>query len=250
MPATTPAAQRGTLKEAQRVCDNLIQMVEKVTLYHCDFSEFLTEFEAAAGRLIDALHALNWPLGHRLEYFRLPDDTSCRPFTDLGLPLDWTQGLPKTDANLIRGWLWHMMSLRDFDLRDSLADIKRTRSRKPGAGRPTDPATVKLCREVENVYAQERTLYTKGGMTPPDVHARLKALTAADILHRINENNDHLHPLHGPESENVKKQVRRSWAWRVLREAEWPARPEEEPNELVAKDWQWALENGMRAGQN
>jgi len=250
MPATTPAAQRGALKEAQRVCDNLIQMVEKVTLYQCDFSEFLSEFEAAAGRLIDALHALNWPLGHRLEYFRLPDDTSCRPFTDLGLPLDWTQGLPKTDANLIRDWLWHMMSLRDWDLRDSLTDIKPTRSRKPGAGRPKDPEIVELEKHVRAIYACEGNRLAKEGMPCSDVLAQLKALTAAAILRRINENNKHSYPLDGSESEPIKKQVKRSSAWRCLHGAELPARLEEEPADRVVKDWQWALEIGLPPGRN
>jgi hypothetical protein len=250
MPATTPAAQRGTLKEAQRVCDRLIQMVENVVVGRSDCTiEFLVEFEAAAGSLIDALNALSRPLGDRLEHFRkcfLSDYPSVRPFTGLGLPLFRDDdGRPYADLSLCRIWLSHMR-----DLRDSLTDIKATRSaasRKPGAGRRQDPATIKLEEHVRAFYACERDRLAKEKMLRLDILARLRALNAADILRGINENNDHLYPLHGPESANVKRQVRRSRAWRELHEAEWSARPEEEPDELPAKDLAWAIENGLRA---
>lgn len=246
MPATTQA----TPKEAQRACDHLIQMVKNVKDDGCEcFGEFLGEFEPAAGRLINALRDLNQPLGHRLEWFRdvfLPDDTSARPFTELGLPLERDDcGRPYANVAHCGTWLNHM-----GDLRDSLTNIKPTRSRKPGAGRPKDDATVKLGREVQDVYTEARKLLTKGGMARPDVCARLKALSAAAILHRINENNNHPYPLHGPESRNIKRQVRRSSAWRALHEAEWPARSEEEQADRVVKDRQWALETGLPAGQN
>jgi hypothetical protein len=250
MPATTPAAQRGALKEAQRVCDRLIQMVKAMMLKESEFGEFLGEFEAAAGTLIDALHSLNRPFGDRLEYFRdifLRDHPSVRPFTELGLPLDQEDrgGWVDMDRDLCAHWLDHMWALRD-----SLTDIKATRSaasRKPGAGRPKDDATVKLVEHIRAFYACERDRLAKEKMPWPDILAYLKALSAADILRGINENNNHPYPLHGPESENVKRQVRRSWAWRELHEAEWSARPEEEPDELPAKDLAWAIENGLRA---
>jgi len=251
MPTTTPAAKRGTLKEAQRGCDRVIQMVENERNDGCEcFIEFLSEFEPAAGRLINALRDLNQPLGHRLEWFRdffLPDDTSARPFTELGLPLERDDcGRPYANVALCGTWLNHMGVLRD-----SLTNIKPTRSRKPGAGRPKDDETVKLWREVEDVYAQARALLTKDGMARPDVGARLKALTAADILRRINENTKKRpYSLHGPESESLNRQVRRSEAWRCLHGAELPARLEEEPADRVVRDWQYALENGLRAGQN
>jgi hypothetical protein len=253
MPAALSSLQsrRKALAQARRDCEELITAVEGVVNGRTNVVDVFAVLQAGADRLLDALHSLNMPLCHQLEYFR-DFVVRERGFTALGLPVERDEaGAPFLDANLGRAWLRHMR-----ELSDSLGEHKPRRSgssQKRGGGRKKTSAVLRLESEVAAAYQCERESLEKNGMAWPEVRRRLASLSATDLLRRINEANKHPYPLRGPEAVRLKKQVNRSPAFCRTQNPEWEESPEDEPEMLLPRDAAYAIEIGLRprrAGQN
>jgi hypothetical protein len=222
----------------------LIEQVEQVLVGRTDADwGWHADHRETAIHLVAVLAAIRVPLDDRLTYFRdfvvSSDGSDVEALGDLGLPVcvDTSEPdePPSLHLGLARAWLRHM---RDFGdtlvgaLKGARYGYRKSRSR---GGRKKSDAVATMEAMVQEVFDDEREHLSRNGVSGSRLLESLQQLTAAEVLHRINEKQSRQrpYPLHGSQSRKYQRQVTRSPAWRALHECTAAPGESEEPEALA-----------------
>lgn len=227
------AARPKMLKEAVGLCDRILECVEKKILDGCSSEdrapewgwEWASEFLGLAERLDRILAILDISVTIQLEIFRdleVPTE-GLTAYSEFGLPVEIYD-----DGDF---WIWYRLDIRQAvkwcrlfrQFRDQVnSQIPRARlpaGQKSKAGRSRGNVSKNLAEQIPKAWEKERCELVRRRKTEDEVNAERKSMNARRMLQLINE---HCGVEYNVGSESLQKAVRRSKAFRTLKNADRP----------------------------